>query len=336
MNLKDQRQTIALILLAVGTLWLLVSLNVVAGAFIGVLLRYWPVLLIGVGLDILLRRPLWGLPYTALALAALLLFSLFSSPGGWVVGGRLQTLSEPLGAARAAQVMLELSSAPVSISAGAGGNLVRADIHDRGDVRLNVTGDISKTLRLERHSGPPRSGSRDARWDVALTERIPLALEVRGASGPLELNLGGVNVSTLALDLGSGSSKVTLPTTGSYAFTLDGGSGSSDISVPEGAQLSAEADLGSGAARFVIGQNSYVTLTLNSGSGPVTFTMPEGANVKLEVHNGGSNLVLPSWLERVDSGSGNEGVWQTTGFNPDGAQIVLKVEDAGSGPLTIR
>ena len=133
-----------------------------------------------------------------------------------------------------------------------------------------------------------------------------------------------MNVSALALDLGSGSSQVTLPATGSYAFTLDGGSGSSDISVPEGAQLSAEADLGSGAARFVIGQNSYVTLTLNSGSGPVTFTMPEGANVKLEVHNGGSNLVLPSWLERVDSGSGDEGVWQTTGFNPDGAQIVLK------------
>ena len=338
MNLKDQRQIVALILIGVGVLWLLVSFGIVAEAFIRVLARYWPVLLIGVGVDILVRRrPLWGLPYTALAFGALLVFSFFGSMSGVAGGNRLErSLSEPLGAAREAEIRLELSSAPVSVSAGAGDELLRADIRDPGDVRLEARGDTSKTLRLERRSGRPRLGS-DTRWDVALTERIPLDLEVSSGSGPLELDLTGLNLSALALDLGSSSSDIILPTTGNYELTLDSGSGSSDITVPEGAQLSAEVDLGSGATHFDIGKNSYVTLTLDSGSGPVTVDTPDGANIKVEVQDGGSGrLELPDWLKRVDGGRDDEGVWQTEGFDPDGAQIVVVVEDAGSGPLTVR
>lgn len=341
MNLKDQRQIIALILVGVGVLWLLVSLNVVAGAFIWVVLRYWPVLLIGIGLDILVRqRPLLGLPYTALAFATLLIFSLVSSPGGLAGSARLeQSLTEPLGAAREVKVKLELSGAPVSVTTLDGGDdLLRAAIRDSGDVRLEARGRTSKTLHLEKRSRSPRFGDVNNHWNIALTERIPVELEVSASSGPLEMDLAGLNLRELSLDLGSGSSALMLPTTAaSYQVELEGGSGSSEVRVAEGAQLAIEADLGSGATRFVFGEDSYVELELSGGSGPVILETPEGANVKVEVQDGGSGgLNLPAWLKRVDTSDDDEGVWQTEGFDPNAAQIIVTIEDAGSGTITVR
>ncbi len=336
--LKDQRQTIALILVGVGVLWLLVSLNVVAGAFMGMLARYWPVLLIGVGVDILVRRRPLGLPYTVLAFAALFVFSLFGSPD-LAGGGRFErTLSEPLGAAREASVRLDLGHAPVSVAALDGGDLLRADIRDPGEVRLQVRGDTSKTLNLEKRSRSPRFNGANSRWDIALTTRIPLELAVSGGSGSADLDLADLDLREASLDLGSGALDLTLPATpGSYEVELDGGSGGTKVSAPAGAQVALEADLGSGATRFVFGADSYVTLNLDYGSGPVTVETPAGANVRLEVEDGGSGRFdLPDRLVRVGEGRGDEGTWQTAGFDPGGSQIIIKVEDAGSGSLTIR
>ena len=339
MNFRDQRQTIALILVGVGVLWLLVSLGAVAGAFVGVLARYWPVLLIGVGVDILVRRRPFGLPYTGVVFAALLVFSLFS-PTGTVRGDRFErTLSEPVGAAREANVHLDLGSVPVSVTAAeAGDDLLRANIRDSGEVRLQVRGDTSKTLLLEKRSNAPRLRGADKRWDVALTGRIPLALAVDGGSGPVDLDLSGLNLREAALDLGSGPLELTLPATpGSYKVDLEGGSGGGEVNIAAGAQVTLQADLGSGATRFVIGEDSYVTLNLDYGSGPVTVETPAGANIKLDVQDSGSGrFALSDRLVRVGGGRGKEGTWQTRGFDPGGAQIILKVEDAGSGALTIR
>ena len=339
MNLKDQRQIIALILVGIGVLWLLVSLGAVAGAFVGVLARYWPVLLIGVGVDILVRRRPFGLPYTGIVLAALLVFSLFS-PTGATRGDRLERVfSEPVGAATEADVRLDLGSAPVRITASeTRDDLLRADIRDSGEVRLQVRGDTSKTLELAKRSNRPRSSGAGKRWDVGLTRRIPLELEVDGGSGPLELDLSGLNLRAASLDLGSGPLELALPATpGSYEVELEGGSGGGEVRIAAGAQVALTADLGSGATRFVIGEDSYVTLNLDYGSGPVTVETPAGANIKLEVEDGGSGRFdLSERLVRVGAGRGKEGTWQTGGFDPGGAQIILKVEDAGSGALTIR
>jgi hypothetical protein len=47
-----------LVLVAIGVLWLLGSFNVISSANLGILVQFWPVLLIGLGLDLIVR-PRW-------------------------------------------------------------------------------------------------------------------------------------------------------------------------------------------------------------------------------------------------------------------------------------
>ena len=148
MNLKDTRQVIALILIGVGALWLLNILGAVNSAFVTALVRYWPVLLIGVGLDMLLReRRIARVPYAVVALLLIVVASLFVRPDR---AQGAQQLVEPLGNAQQAEVELDLGDAPTTVTALAdGGNLLEVDIENRREVRLEVRGNREKRVRVE-------------------------------------------------------------------------------------------------------------------------------------------------------------------------------------------
>ena len=332
MNLKDTRQVIALILIGVGALWLLNVLGAVNSAFITALVRYWPVLLIGVGLDMLLReRRIARVPYAVVALLLIVVASFFVRPDG--VRGA-QQLVEPLGNAQQAEVELDLGSVPTFLTALANDNtLLEADTENRREVQLEVRGDREKRVRLEDRQ---RRASRDATLQLGLTSAIPLTLNVDADSGRVDLNLDDINVIGLELDLGSGGADVVLPQTGEgYEVDLDSGSGPVQVTFEDGADVTLDADLGSGPSTFVLGEVAYAELELDTGSGSVTFDVPDNANVRLvlEDDNAG-NLSLPGWLEQI-SGDEDEQVWQTQGFDPAAGQIIIRLDDLGSGRLTV-
>ena len=329
MNLKDTRQVIALILIGVGALWLLNILGAVNSAFITALVRYWPVLLIGVGLDMLLKRRIARVPYAVLALLLIVVASLFVRPGS--TGGARQ-LVEPLGNAQQAEVELDLGDAPTFLTALQNSdNLLKVDTENQREVHLGVRGDREKRIRLEQRG---RFGA-SAELQLELTPEIPIELTVDTGSGRTDLNLGDIRLRGLELDLGSGGADVVLPQTGEgYEVALDGGSGPVQMSVMDGADVTLEADLGSGPTTFVIGEVTYAELELDTGSGPVTFDVPNDANVRLVVEDDAGNLSLPGWLEQVSSEE-DEQVWQTQGFDPGAGQIIIRLDDLGSGGLTV-
>ena len=332
MNLKDTRQVIALILIGVGVLWLLNVLGAVNSAFITALVRYWPVLLIGVGLDMLLReRRIARVPYAVVALLLIVVASFFVRPDR--VRGA-QPLVEPLGNAQRAEVELDLGSVPTFLTAlGDDDTLLEADTTNRREVRLEVRGDREKRVRLEDRS---RRSSRDATLQLRLTPEIPLALNIDAGSGSVDLNLDDIRLSGLGLDLGSGGADVVLPQTGEgYEVDLDGGSGPVQIIFEDGADVTLDADLGSGPSTFVMGEVAYAELELDTGSGNVTFDVPDDANVRLVLEDDDDgNLSLLGWLEPV-SGDEDEQVWQTQGFDPAAGQIIIRLDDLGSGGLTV-
>ena len=332
MNLKDSRQVIALILIGVGAVWLLNALGAVNNAFITALVRYWPVLLIGVGLDLLLReRRIARVPYAVLALLFIVVASLFvRPPGGATETGKLV---EPLGDTEQVELELDLGSVPTFLSALQGGNnLLEADSGDRRELDLEVRGDREKRIRLEHRS---RRSNRDATLQLGLTPEIPLALSVDAGSGRVDLNLDGIKVSGLELDLGSGGAEVALPQTGEgYEVELDGGSGPVEVRVEDGADVTLEADLGSGPGTFTLGEVAYAELELETSSGPVTLDVPDNANVRLVLDDDDANLELPGWLESV-GGDEDEQIWQTQGFDPAAGQIIIRLDDTGSGPVRI-
>jgi hypothetical protein len=122
----------------------------------------------------------------------------------------------------------------------------------------------------------------------------------------------------------------------SYRATVNGGSGATRINVPSGASLELTLDTGSGPTQVTLPPSGRVRVTLRSGSGPVTFDVPSGAAVRLEAQGDGSGpLRVAPFLTRR-SGSGDTGVWESSGATGTSAEILITVASAGSGSITLR
>ncbi len=326
------RTALAVVLVGIGLLWLLGALGLVSTRVLSALLTYWPLLLIGAGLDLLLgQRRVLGLPFTLLALVAIAVLALI--PGRGI--GREQRFSEAVGIAQEAEVRLELSNAETTLGAlEASDILIEATARGGGNVRFEVAGGERKRVFLGGRSGI--GFGRGGRWDIGLNPALPLDLEIDGGSGRAELDLSGLELRTLTLETGSGGSRVTLPVHEPRTeVRLATGSGRTELSAPAGADLSVRAETGSGPTSFRVEPEGYLTLQLASGSGSVEIDLPEDANIRLEVLDDGSGrLNLPESLLRV-SGEGEEGVWQTEGFAAGAGQVIITVQDSGSGSIRI-
>jgi len=339
MNRRSSRRSLVpVLLIAVGVLWLLVQTGFVPPRALAALAFYWPVLLIGVGLDLLrLRRP-WGVPYTGLAVLVVVLAAVVIRPPD--TGATVTHFREPVGAARSASVHLELSSAPTRVFAAPdGATLLDAEIHGRPAATFRVQEGRDKSVTVRAEAGvlwfPASIGS--SRWDLGLGRSLPLDLTVDGGSGSATLDLDGLQLSGLRADVGSGSMTLALPgQVDRYRASIDGGSGATRVTVAAGASLDLALDLGSGPTDLRLPPGGRLNVTLRAGSGPVTIDVPQTAAVRLEVHDDGSGpLRVAPFLTR-QSGSGDTGVWTSaTGAGP-GGEITIMVASAGSGSLTIR
>lgn len=315
-----------MLLIGVGLIWFLGNMNVIQNFNPVALLSLWPLLLIALGVDLLVGRksPWVGLLIGLLtigAAVAILLAAPALVPAGAFTSERF---TEPLGEARSAAVRIETASQPVNLHALTdSSDLVDARLDHTGTILFQASGTAEKQVTL-RHDGGPNewfglsSGLLNPRWDIGLSPRLPLALEVHGASGSLKLELAGLQLSSLKLDGGSGSLDVTLPV-GEKAYTVDyqGASGSLSMGLPA---------------------NTDLSVRLDGGSGSLTLSLPANAPVRIEVNdNGSGSFNAPAWAARL-SGKNNEdkGVWESSGYASAAHKILIVVSDVGSGSITIR
>lgn len=332
-----RRDLLPALLIAVGVLWLLFQVGFVPPRVLAALAFYWPLLLIGVGLDLLrLRRP-WAVPYTALAAAVVILAALLiPGPGS---SRDATAFSEPVGAATRASVRLELASAPTRVfAAGERATLLDARIQGRPEASFSVQGQRDKTLTVRRRPGawlPSSLGV--SRWELGLGTALPLDLRVDGGSGSANLDLTGLQLSALRVDVGSGPLSLALPgSSPRYRATLDGGSGPLQVRLAPGASLDLALDTGSGPADVSVPADADVSVELRAGSGPVRLDVPDGGAVRVEARDDGSGpLRVAPFLTRR-SGSGDTGVWQSPAYAGARQRVTITVVSAGSGSITVR
>jgi hypothetical protein len=315
-----------ILLIGVGVIWLLGNLGIIPALNLWLLLRMWPLILIVIGLDILIGRR------SSLAGALIGLGALVVIVAVLVAGPRLglardaeirtERFVEPVGQAVSARIQLDLSSASTRVSALAGReNLIDAEITHMGEMDFRASGDREKTVSLGRRAGTGWSfsfnGFNQQRWEIGLAPDLPLTLVVDGGSGSARLDLAGLNLSELNVERGSGSFTILLPESGeAYQARIEGGSGSLDLSLPAGTPL---------------------TLRLSGGSGGQSLALPSGAALRVEVRDSGSGEVrIPSDLDQVEGGDGDEGVWETPNYGGALNPILIVVEDLGSGSVRIR
>jgi hypothetical protein len=322
-----------IILLGVGAVWLLSNLGYIQSIDIGFLVRLWPILLIIIGLDILFGRIApWISALLGLVVIACLIAVLIYAPSlGLARPAQLNTdhLTEPIGDASTAIVDLRLSLESAEVfPLKSSQNLIEADMRHFGNGYLTVTGDTQKKVVLGSEGGSsgnnwfswPSLGTgwdNNSYWNIGLTDQIPLDLSVDGSLGSSDIDLNGLNITDLSVNVSMGSMEVILPVSAEgYDVDINGSAGSLDVTLPE---------------------NTNITVHLDGSAGSSTFTLPSNHALRVEVLDGGLGSVnLPSHLVRVSgSGDAQEGVWEVANFDAATYKIIIIISHVGPGSIDI-
>ncbi len=307
-----------MMLIGIGTIWLLTNIGVFKVENIVVLARLWPLLLIVAGLDLLFSRssPSLGAIIGIGAVVGMLLLMLIGPSLGWGGDAELQTASysEAVGEAESAHIELGSGVNDIRVSAlPESGDLFAADISYHGEIEYSAEGGTEKTITLEQtnssHDGftsflldifgsDQRDEESETDWNIELSPYVPVDVKVNAGVGNTNLDLADLQLSGLDVDMGVGNVDVTLPDAEeSYHVDIDG------------------------------------------GVGDITITLPEGAAVQIDAEVGVGSMSMASGLQRVsgddDGLIGDEGVWETEGFDNADVQITIRF-DGGVGNLTVR
>ena len=255
--------------------------------------------------------------------------------------------SEPIGAATSARTRIDFSVGETTITAlNTSENLIEADLTYVGDVQLQATGETEKVVHLGQAAGAAEwfrgalgwigSGQR-LRWDIALTPKIPLNLDLHGGAGRSNFDLSGLQLTALNIASGAGELVISLPS-GEYNARVSGGVGRSSLSVPAGAFVDLSVSSGAGEVNLVVNEGAALTARISGGVGATNVSIPAGVAVRLEARTGIGSISTGPQLKRItgsSSGWDKSGVWQTENFDGAERKIVIRF-DGGVGALTVR
>lgn len=256
-----------LILISGGLLFLLSNLGLIPWSAWALVARFWPLILILIGLDILLGRT-WVGSVVFLGIVILIALGLALAALYW---------RYPLPAVESEQLVQELEGlerAEVDLDFEAGELIVESLPPDSPSLmegwfqhgrRMEVIKSFQASegegkLRLEGRGRrvfffPPFHGGQ-GRWEVQLTRRIPLDLRVETGVGETHLDLRELRVTRLDLDAGVGDVQVTFPSeAGLTTAKVDSGVGSLTLDIPS--QVAARIRVDSGLGSLSIDQERF-------------------------------------------------------------------------------
>jgi hypothetical protein len=226
------------------------------------------------------------LPVLLLAVAA-------CNRGDWDAGPpQTESRTVKLGEAKSARVEIEMPAGELSVGPGTE-ELLEADFtyhgrSSRPQVEYYVNEGQGRLSIRQSESSHGRGGGHN-RWDLRLSNKVPMQLKVNQGAGRARLTLGGLAVSRLDLHIGAGETTVDL--TGDWkndvTASIQGGVGKATIRLPSDVGVRASAHGGIGAVR-VHGLKKDGDAYVNEayGKSPVT------VNVRVEGGVGEINLEL--------------------------------------------
>ncbi|MBC7264323.1 MAG: hypothetical protein H5T64_08175 [Chloroflexi bacterium] len=238
-----------IILIVVGVLLLLNTLGYLSWGIWASLWRFWPVLLILAGLEIIVSR--LRSPIVYLLMIAVTLTVVLGVIGLSLVWGQ-RPISTAAGSLVIAEEMAGATSARVELSIDAGElkvaalmdspNLVTGRVDygpDSGEPQKSLVvsgGQAQFYLRSGRQGRLfwlPGSKTGDI-WDLQFTSEIPLALRVNAGAGRVNLDLHELQVTNLDVNVAAGTVIITFPERGTVRADLNGAAAEWQLRVPEG------------------------------------------------------------------------------------------------------
>lgn len=200
----------------------------------------WPLALVAVGVDILTK----GSYRAAIVIGTLAVAALIYAAGGGLLGtsgagATTVTVSQGLEGASRADVRVSSGVATLHITSGTTSGVlasgsIRPASRERVSDSFSVVGATATLRLLTQQSGPnlvPIVGS--GRWELALTEQVPMTLDIATGVGEAVVDLSGVQLDRLTLDTGVGAATLSLPGQRRYDVSVSTGVGAATIRIPQ-------------------------------------------------------------------------------------------------------
>lgn len=237
--------------IGLGTVFLLSNFGYLPGNALNMLLRLWPLILIAIGLDIILRGSSRWVTLVAVLLTLGVVGGVFwlaaSSQG--VIGGQALPIAQPLQGAERAIVRLsnpaggllvQSSAAPQMLAEGQVILTRQQTLDDRYAVQDGLG---SYSLGSSGVVYLPWAGSfQSPNWQIRLNGRIPITLETNTGAGDQVLDLRGLDLERLSASVAVGQLTVTLSADDSFEGVISNPIGNLTIEVPRGTLVEIQAD----------------------------------------------------------------------------------------------
>jgi len=242
----------ATILIVIGVVFLLNNLGYLPWDVWGTLWRFWPVLLILVGVNFFLAgsRPWVMLIVTLVVLAGVFLAVWAMSGSGALTKQTTVSFSQPLGVIERAEVQIDFGAGKLVVgSLPYGSDRLAAGEVSEGAVRdAAVSGGVARLRLAAPAPGWWVPGAPSADWKVQLTRQVPLDLVFKTGANESEIDLTDLLVASLTLESGASRNLVILPANaGTTRAAIKAGAADIRVVVPSGvaARIKAEAGVSS-------------------------------------------------------------------------------------------
>ncbi len=320
-----------IVLISIGVLFLLNNLGLLPNLTFNWVAAFqlWPLLLILVGINIVVRqapRPLGGLLSAFVGLIAVGIFGyvLLFSEGGAPFTGFIpptkaenvqhQEISYPIDDAQSARIEMNLGLTGTDVYALEDSpNVIEGQVSYVGDLRFDTSRDgsqVSVFLREDNDGmwwlNPANWGENGLeKWQIGLTPRLPLDLRVNVGPGSADLDLSDLTLQDL---------------------NVDGGPGSMEMSLPDG-DYDAAVNVGAGSATMQLAANGRQKIEVDGGAGSLTIQLPADREARITVDGGLGSFSINGRQFTHVSGADDEGVWETAGYQnaPDALDLLIDV-----------
>lgn len=180
------------------------------------------------------------------------------------------------GGATSAQVEVEMGAGELRIE-GASGKLLDADFRYsvpewKPEIRYNVSAGRGYLSVRQAPNRAFAAGNQDNRWDLRLSDRLPMDLRINLGAGDGRMKLSGMALRRLDVDIGAGALHLDL--TGPWDQDLEahirGGVGETTLKLPHetGVRVEAHAGLGGVKAEGLQQSDGYYVNSAYGKPGP--------------------------------------------------------------------
>ncbi|HEX9012756.1 MAG TPA: DUF5668 domain-containing protein [Anaerolineaceae bacterium] len=263
--------------LGVGVLFLLGNFGYLTVNTWQLILNYWPVLLIALGIDILIgrRAAIWAQALAIVLAVGLLAGIIWLSTTNTISGIAVtsQQISQPMQDVSSANVDLQMPAGDLRLAKGAPAdrlvqaNLRVADLQSIRQVYSVTNGRADYRLREEGVTVSWGAQNAHYLWDFQLNEKVPTDLSISLGAGQAQVDLTNLDTKSFALNVGVGQTIVTLPNNSDFNGKINTAVGEVVLRVPRNLPVTIRADRAITALSVQSGfQQDGGTIT-SSGSG---------------------------------------------------------------------